>query len=176
MAIDVRWGRGWVKTLVDDLGIWAICTCSLHLPSGFACSWSQMCEPSYDGLLLGPPKLMIWWVWHHRVHDEQLRTHSHLMFHGQRIIPNKFIQSHLSVILLLANAIFCFLVLHYVCDYSSKHSHHLNKCASLGLIHLLKHTGRGHDLFPFAFPEMIYNVIHTALKTKVMICFPKVSF
>ena len=47
------------KTLVHDLGTLAICTCSLHLPSGCSCFWSQMYETSYNGLLLGPPKLRL---------------------------------------------------------------------------------------------------------------------
>ena len=68
-----------------------------------------------------PSRLLIWWVWYHLAHNEQLQPRGHLIIHVLRIIPNKFIQSHLCVIF-LASAIFTFLVLHYVCDGPSKYT------------------------------------------------------
>ena len=195
--------EGCDKTLVDDLGTLAICTCSLHLPSGCACFWSQMYETSYNGLLLGPPKLrlpkwssgkesacqirrckrhsfdswigkipgsrrwqptpgkscarlctaqlsrlLIWWVWYQLAHNEQLRPRGHLILRVLRIIPNKFIQSHLSVtVLASAFPVFlCFVTLVAV----PLNTPSLEQLCFLGLIHLLKHAEKGHGLFLFA--------------------------
>lgn len=77
--------------------------------------------------------------------------HSHLMFFGQRIIPNIYIQSHLYIVLLLAYANFYFLVLHGTSNCSSKHTHHLKQVSFLSVNSPYKHVGRGHDLFSFAF-------------------------
>lgn len=128
---------------MDDLGIWAHAG-SIYL---LVCSLSQMYVPSYDGLLLGLPKLGIWWLSHYLVHDGQLWSHSRLMFHGQGSIPTKFIQSHLFFMLFSAGAIFCFLVLHGVCDHFSKRTHYLKQVCFFGVNLPFKHARRGHDLF-----------------------------
>lgn len=78
-----------------------------------------------------------------------------------RIIPNKFIQSHLSVTV-LASAISSFLVLHYTCGVPLN-TPSLEQLCFLGLIHLLKHAENGHGLFLCFNPEMVYNMICAAL-------------
>ena len=202
----------------------------LAFTSGCACFWSQIYETSYNGLLLGPPKLRLprwssgkesacqirrckrhsfypwigkipwsrrwqptpvksctwlstaqpsrlltWWVWYHLAHNEQLRPCGHLILHVLRIIPNKFIQSHLFVIF-LASAIFSFLVLHYACDGSSKYTISWTTLL-LWFNSPFKTCWKRPWLVSFGFnPEMIYNMICTALKTKLMIIFPKAIF
>ena len=92
-----------------------------------------------------PSRLLIWWVWYHLAHNEQLQPRGHLIIHVLRIIPNKFIQSHLCVIF-LASAIFTFLffIMFVTVPLNTPT---LEQHCFLGLIHPLKCAEKGHGLF-----------------------------